>query len=57
MKNDVNKVSMWSSIIAMLVCVGWIVYEFVSKRNDYALWVVLLLLNTSVLFSNMKNKK
>lgn len=52
----VNKVSMWCSIMAILVCIGWIIYEFLSKENDYALWIILLLLNVSVLFSNMNNK-
>lgn len=52
-----NKIAIWSSIIAILVCVGWIIYELISKNNDYGLWIVLLLSNISILFSNTNDEE
>lgn len=52
-----NKIAIWASLIAILVCIGWIIYELISKNNDYGLWIVLLLLNVSTLFSNIDDEE
>lgn len=57
---SVINVSVCLSIFAVLISVCGLVYQFISKDNEYLVFIALLLSNLTVLVANLstsKNKK
>ena len=54
--NEINskKIASISSIIAIIICIIALIIEFINKRNDYIIWIALLLLNLNNYFVNKK---
>lgn len=55
-KNTVFNISVCLSSIAILICIGGLIYEYVSKDKSYWLWGLLLLSNIIILLGNISNK-
>lgn len=55
-KNTVVNISVCLSSIAVLICIGGLIYEYVSKDKSYWLWGILLLSNFTILLANLSNK-
>lgn len=58
-KNHMNMayISICCSVIAIFICLGLLIYEYISKENDYTIWLILLLANFSILCANISNRK
>lgn len=55
-KNTVVNISVCLSSIAVIICIGGLIYEYVSKDKSYWIWGILLLSNFIILLANLLNK-
>lgn len=55
-KNTVVNISVWLSATAILICIGGLIYEYISKNNSYWVWGLLLLSNLTIMLANISNK-
>ncbi|MCM1370654.1 MAG: hypothetical protein NC181_02020 [Clostridium sp.] len=57
-KKTLVKISIVLSLIAILICIGFILYGiFIEKDNDIMIWLVIGFSNLSLLFINISNYK
>lgn len=57
-KKTLVKISIVLSLIAILICIGFILYSiFIEKDNDIMIWLVIGFSNLSLLFVNISNYK
>ncbi|MDR0978648.1 MAG: hypothetical protein LBL91_01705 [Lachnospiraceae bacterium] len=51
-------ISKFVSILGIIACIGELIYQFISKNNDYVIWVVFLVaLSLNCLAIQMFQKK
>lgn len=52
----VTNISVCLSVTAILICIGGLIYEYISKNNSYWVWGLLLLSNLTIMLANISNK-
>lgn len=50
-----NKVSVLCSIVAVLTCVFFLIFEYIDTKKISTVWIVLLIANIITLIANILN--
>ena len=52
----ITNISVCLSAVAVLICIGGLIYEYRSGNKSYGVWGILLLSNLTIMLANISNK-